>query len=578
MDDLSPEDRELRDQMWRAGELEWKMDEHQKATSRLFHRWNAYRQTEEYEAEVIALDSTLEDVWGEECGRRVGKTSKWILELFMFALKRPGAVLTYATAHATDIGEIIVALAEMLSEDAPPDCKPEFAASKKAGAAGLYFPYREVGEPGKPGHFKGRSVIRLVGLDVNPKGARGRFTDGYVLSEAGFMRRLENLVRAVLGPQLQRRPWAFIVCESSTSEDPLHDFMEVIVPDCKARNAYIRQDLDDNLAISPREKAKAIRMAGGRGHAICEREYYCEQTRDPELLIIPEFQPDLHVHDWQRPAYGCALVAADPGSQDLFGLVFGYYDFLAAKRVIVRSWARRNASTLQVACVIAFYEWQLWGTWPPHEMRLIPVRREGKVEGWAEQLAAEPGGASSAAELHRMANVPDHERIHHGVHPVPGQWAYWTGQQFKGNPVARVSDTDLRLIQDLSMIYGLAFGKTRKDDADAQTNVLRHRIASGSYVYTPDAGPVINHVKGAMWNDKRTDWRRDDKKLGHYDCLASNIYWERNVHVIAAVNPIPPQYTDMKQWNVVRLPGTQERAPIGLGALSEAFGEQRAWR
>lgn len=526
--DAPPDDDELRatfEAAWRTGDLTWKLDPHQLRIYDLFAAWNVRRQTPEYTAHVKAVDATLDDVWVEDIARRHGKTAKWIVILTMLALARPGAVYTYGTAYQKDIAEIIVPLADMLLSDGPDDLRPVYKSSQREAHEGLYFP--------------NRGVIKLVGLDMHPNAIRGRFSDGMVLSEAGFMKRLDNLIRAVILPQFQRRPHAFLALESSTPEQLDHDFFK-IAADAKLRDAYVMRTIDDNEALDPREKEKAIRMAGGRGHPTCEREYYCVPTRDPEKVIVPEFDEALHVREHARPRHARAYVAADPGSRDLFGLVFGYWDFLAAKAVIEASWARRAPSTRQVACVTAYYEWTLWGRWPPRKLASVPERRNDERDGWRELLAGIEGDAAHAADLHRMANTPVERRPSEmwiGRESPEDRFTFWNGRRWELNPALRRTDVDHRFVADLDIEHGIGFGATAKDDADAQINALRDAHGANRIVYLPTAGPVIQHVAGGRWNDKRTDWERT-ATLGHCDLLACMIYFWRNVQ--RDHNPMAP--------------------------------------
>lgn len=527
---------------WRAGQLWWKLDAHQLEIYHAFHDWNQRRQTEDYAALVVAREATLDDVWVEEIARRFGKTSKWIVMLAELAIQRPGSVFTYGCAWQKDIGEIIVPLSKLLLGDGPEEVSPEYRGSSGENHQGLYFP--------------NGSLIKLVGVDVHPDALRGRFSDAVVLSEAGFIKNLEDTVRAVLLPQFQRRPWAFLALESSTPKQPDHDFERVFVHDARKRDAYVMRTIDANAALSERDKAKYLRQSGGRGHPVCEREYYCVKTRDPGQVVIPEFNEAEHVREHQRPMYARCLVAADPGSRDLFALVFGYYDFLSACGVIERSWAKRNASTKEVACVTALYEHELWGKWPAYKTRSIPLHASDGIQGWCDLLTGE-ADREQCEHLRDMANTPLDQR-------PPERWpelrpadrfVYWDGVEFRQNPALRTTDVDLRFVRDLVIEYDLAFSPTAKDDADAQRNNLRDAIGSGKLTFLPGAGPVIQHVNNAIWNEKRTDYERH-KVFGHYDCLAALVYWWRNTP--RNENPAPPQYIGMDRERQFKSPFVQQ--------------------
>jgi hypothetical protein len=560
---------EFAGQLWRAGRLaDWKLDPHQLDVHSLFIEWNEFRQTQEYLDLVLANDTTLDDVWVEEIGRRFGKTAKWLIVLAEIAITRVGAVLMYGTAYQKDISEIIVPLANQLFADAPDDVRPRYQRSKQGGNEGLYFP--------------NTSVIKLVGLDEHPDAARGRFSDGIVLSEAGFMKGLEDLVRSVLLPQFQRRPWAFLACESSTSKETDHDFMRVFVPDAKLRRAYVMRTIDDNVVLGDREKAKHIRMAGGRGSVTCEREYYCVQMRDPQDLVIPEFSPKAHVRDWKRPEFAYCMTAADPGMQDLFGQVWGYWDWQEAKLVIERSWAQRNASTRKVAAVNAAMEYEIWGVHPPARMRHIPLRTTEERIGWVDLLKGERV-ANLAFRMHQLANAERRPELRWEVGHPPGHFTFWDGAAFVQNPYMRFSDIELRLMQDLSVEYDMLFNPTAKDDVEAQINLVRDWFADGRIVFLPDAGPVIEHVGNALWNDKRTDWQRH-KVFGHYDCLSALVYLVRNINNVRARKPSPPQFTDRRAHDVATMfqpPFIRDEVRVlsdAFGANDNGVGAQRRWR
>lgn len=555
------EARERIEAAWRIGELSWKLDPHQLDVYGQFVEWNERRRTAEYADENERLGAEFDDVFVHEAGRRVGKTHGWLTVLIEVAQRTPGLRLTYATAFQKDIAEIIVPLHNIIVADAPEDLRSEYKGSYKEQHEGLFFP--------------NGSAIKLVGVDMHPQALRGRFSDGIALSEAGFIKNLARLLRSVILPQFQRRPWAFCILESSTPEVPGHDFESVFVPDAKLRGAYRMQTIDDNLQISEREKAKAIRQAGGRGHPTCEREYYCVQTRDPERSILPEFSEAQHVRAFERPAHARAYVIADPGQVDLFGIVFGYWDFLSYRAVIERSWARRNAGTRQVACVIAFYEWLLWGTPPPHKLREITMRRSGGRDGWSEYLVGiDEATPERIEQVHALAQ--DEKRVDRwiGREAPDDRFTYWGGRQWKQNPASRHSDVALQLVVDLEKDYGVHFATTMKDDADAQRHALRAALGANKLFLDPGAGDVITHFRDGVWNARHTDYERTERH-GHFDLLACGVYFWRNLQ--RDRNPFAPDahLADAGGAFVQERPAYQTRE---AAAVANAFGKPGRWQ
>lgn len=558
--------------MWRKGDLLWKLDPHQREVYDAFEEWNQRRLTPEYEEAVIVSGATLDDVWVEEIGRRFGKTAKWIILLAQIAIRRPGATLMYGTAYNKDIGEIIVPLARQLLDDGPDDVRPVYRTARQESNQGLFFP--------------NGSSIKLVGLDEHPDAARGRFSDGIVLSEAGFMRGLEDLVRAVLIPQFQRRPWAFLALESSTPKQANHDFNRIFVADAKLRNAYIKRTIDDNKAITEREKERHIRQAGGRGHAVADREYFCKQTRDPHDMVIPEFDRAKHVREHQRPEYGCAIAAADPGMRDLFGAVWAYWDFHAAKLVVERSWAAKNAATRRVAAVFAAIELQLWGTPPPLRMSRVPLRgsQDGiEAMGWYDLLRGEPE-QFMAGRLFELCQAKRSERPKEEwtIGYPAGRFVYWNGKHYAPNPMRRVSDIEIRMLADVQLEFGFEFEPVATEDVEVGINLVRDWFAADRITILPGAGPVIAHVEDAIWNEKRTDWERN-KDQGHFDCLSALIFAVRSADQLRARRPFPENYIDRHDPRLGIMPWHTPNGQFGqnsadIRSLVTNLDNRRPWR
>lgn len=565
--DLSFEDRleaAARAELWHRGELcSWKLEEHQLEVWKLFEEWNERRHTPEYTLSSELNGATLDDVWVEKLARRFGKTAKWIIGASQICLRNPGYIGTYATAFQKDIAEIIVPLCNLLLADGPDSLRPKYQGTKQGSHEGLFFP--------------NGSIIRLVGIDEHPDALRGRFSDFFIISEAGYVRNLEETVRSVILPQFQRRPHAFLALESSAPKQAGHDFERVFVPDAKVRGALCTRTLDDNKAISDKDRAKYIREAGGRGHPTCEREYYNDIRLDTESAVVPEFDFRRHVVSRETlgplPEHYQAYVAADPGSRDLFGLVFAYWDFERARLVVQRSWARRNAPTRKVAAVVAAYEYLLWGREPHPKMD----RFLDPGNGWHSLLRGEET-EFLADDLSRICKSGAKFQDKFVQRPTSPQLStYFRDGKFHVNPAHRSTDVDPRMVQDMSIEYGLLFSPTAKDDAEAQRNVLRDAVHAGKVVFLKDAGPVIDHIQNAEWNEKRTDYERHPV-YGHFDCLAALIYLFRNISMQANPNP-PMHFGDGRRPEVATYRWHADRNVVKTGAdalLEHLAGRQ--WR
>lgn len=487
--------------LWRMGELSWKLDDHQLEVYDLFHEWDARRKTAEYERVVEETGATLDDVWVEEIGRRFGKTAKWIVMLFEIAIRRPGSMLTYACAAQKSIGQIIVPMANEMSADCPSDLRPKYQGTRGALHEGLYFP------------DSNGSVIKLVGIDEHPDALRGQFSDGVVISEAGFVRGLNETVRSVLLPQFQRRPWAFLALESSTSKQLGHDFLREFVPDAKLRGAYVMRTIDDNHAISAKDKAKFIREAGGLESALCKREYYCIAEPDPETTIVPEFDPKRHVvPPGEVPQYAHCYEACDPGTTDLMAVVWAFWDARRQKLVVQRSWAKANESTENLSKIVKDTERELW----------------------------------------------------RGL-------TYYDGARQLPNPLLRVIDPEpagQRIIVDMRTSYGLIFMPTDHTDADAALFALRDAFKNDRIEIWEDSGPCAGHLEAGSKNPENGKWDRHPL-FGHFDCIAALRDLWRNVK--RDRDPYPPAIPDPAE-QFTREDVSRLREPARVRALNDVMG------
>lgn len=510
--------------MWRAGDLSFLMHSGQLRLRDQFHAWRMIDQLE-----LTHEDGALPLVFAVEGGKRFGKTTAalWIAhELAVWFAKTHGrpAMMRYTSAFQKTIDEIIGSVAPQVFETAPPDCEAQYHGKRGPLPAGFYWP--------TSGPTMG-ARLALAGLDMNKNALRGQGNDFDFISEAAFIDKLDYTVRNVLIHQYHQRAWSRMMVETSAPEVLGTDWEMTILPDAKARGAVFSATIEDNPRLSRREKDFWIGQAGGRGNPNCEREYFNVISASVEQQVIPEFLEAKHVADTPRPKHAIAMAAMDPGMRDLFAIIWGYWDAARAKLVVERDWAQRNASTAQVAEVIKAAELDLYG---PH-----------------------------AGSTQRF-----------GIN-APAGFVYWDGKDFRANPMQRVSDTEARLIGDLTVDYKIAVQNTLKDDKEAALYALRNAFRDGKVEIHPRCQKLISHVRTARWNEKRTDYERTPQH-GHYDLLDALVYLWRMVQPIRNQDPFPPAHID-KQDRGVLFMQPPAATPHALRGLQDAFGGRRgAWR
>jgi hypothetical protein len=462
----TPDKSALIAKLWRAGKLRYKLHKSQKEVYDDYRAWEAHA-FQERKADRI-LPGVFPRVFMFDISRRWGKDFAGLLIRIEDAIRRPGGRFTYATAYQKDISSIVVPLFHEICEDCPLDIKPEFKQSFQGTEAGFHFP--------------NGSVILLIGIDRNPDGMRGRYSDGITISEAGFVDRLEYAILSVLYPQLQGkdRLHATVIVNSTPPEIPGTWYDKELLPDCKEHSRYAKRTIEDNPLLGNAQLEEFIRAAGGRDSERCRREYFVERIRSDDHVVLPEFSTAKHVRSLTPPKYGVGFTVIDPGVRDLCGVAVGYLDFELHKMVFKRSWAKRGANTKEVAEAI-------------------------------KELEAD----------------------------VFKDLRYWSGRAVVENPFQRFSDTEARMILDLGQLHKLKFAAADKQDSEAALNALRVALTNEHIIVDPAAKEMISHMENAVWNKNRTSYDRS-VAYGHFDMVDVAKYAWRMMNSSLKKNPVPP--------------------------------------
>lgn len=509
--------------LYAMGDLSWMLQEHQLADYDAFRAWNKQRQQPEYRSWIREIDALFDNLWVDECARRDGKTAKWLVADVEESIRRPGARGLIATPQQKAIGGIIVPLTKILFKNAPKRYFPEYHTTRGADHECLYISATD-------------SVIKLVGLDRHPDATRGQFLDFAHITEAAFVKGLEELVTAVLMPQFRYRPWAWLAMETSTAKAPDCDFNRIFREDARLRGTYRRRTISENPTLTPEEIEHEERRSGGKNSSVTRRELYCEEVRDPDEMVVPEFDETVHVVDprhWPRPRYALAHVGIDPGTTDPLGMVWLYFDWLRQCIVVEGAWMKANASTGEVVRVTQDFERELWGS----SHREAGERRRELTIADAIRVTGD----------HKVLEVDD-DALTYWDH---GEWS------LKPNPYSRVSDIANRFILDLNTDYGMNVRPADKSPGskEADTEHLRTlfeaRPVKIVILKNGRTEKLIEQLRSGMWNtddnNHRTDWQRS-KTLGHLDCLAAlkyvvrDVIWTRNPNRPGFVEPQAPDH------------------------------------
>jgi hypothetical protein len=172
----------------------------------------------------------------------------------------------------------------------------------------------------------------------------------------------------------------------------------------------------------------------------------------------------------------------DLGWKDLTVVLFGYYDFRAAKLIIQDEYVANE-----------------------HDLQL-PVMIQA---------------------------IKDKER---------SLWYNYLTNEIR-KPYLRISDIDYIVMSEISRASNgeISFAAAKKDDSDAALNNLRVMLAAKKIIIDPKCKTLIRHLKNVKWassKNKNKFARSPDN--GHYDAVDALKYLVR--HVAYGKNPYPPSY------------------------------------
>lgn len=322
--------------------------------------------------------------------------------------------------------------------------------------------------------------LYLFGVDKDHyKKGRGKKTHLGIVDEAGFCEPscsdgVRGFVNSVLLPQTFGRDVnGCVVIGTTPAETPAHPSVQLRA-ECESVGAFAKIDIDQTAHyFGPDIVAEYARESGGRETTTFRREYGCEEVIDEGRAVIPEFAA--LANELVKP------VPRPTWEQPTMALDVGFKDLMAS----------------------------VYGYWDFHTATLM-VQAESTRQGATTRKVAEDVEATEAF-----------------CWPVEGS---------KRRDIVRWSDTDLRLIADLSVEHALHVNPTAKDDKEAQVNGLRLLVQAKKIRIDPSCRVLIATLKSAIWNKSRTEFEHIGI-LGHADALDALLYLARNVD--RHTNPFP---------------------------------------
>lgn len=504
---------------WNAGNLSYKFHpEQKKVADQIVESWGF-------------TQSSMDRIFTGDISRQFGK------DYLMSALgigacykRRKPTRICYAAPTREMLKELIVPTIVDLFRDCPPDLLPEEVrkGTFERTADTLTWPW-------------GARIV-LCGVDLHPDRLRGPATYGFLFTECAFVSNLVDLVDGVILPQLLTVPDGWTIMMSTPPVTPAHPWTVKYIPEAQERKMYAKRVITDNARLSPQQIAAAVKALGGPASTRVRRELYCEHIVESTAVVIPEFDDANIIRDdeYQMPPFADAYTAMDPGIIHATGILGAYYDFKADKLIVDWDYAKPGQNSRALSRVIRAREHQFWG---------VPYEKPKSL--------TQPAWEAEEA-LIRGEYLPD-------IRPPSSPLTSQRNGRLMPAPFMRFSDTDSRLIGDLSTEHGIVFNAASKDDLEAAINSLRLRIAERRILFKARAVNAINHTRNGQWNKQRTKFA-EQPGGGHYDCLAALVYLNREIPW--GRNPNPPQFFDKRTHFV---PGAPVQSTPTIRALNAIF-------
>lgn len=327
--------REARDQLWRMGDLVWKLDSCQRGL------YNFYQENKN---KTIVVNAS----------RRLGKSYFLLTVALERCLRFPNSIIKYIQPTREMIRDNLNPDFELMLEDCPLDIRPVF---KTQGNVWL---------------FPNGSRINVAGTDgKNYNKLRGGNADLCIVDEAGFCSDLKHIINSILIP-LTTITKGRIILSSTTPTEPDHEFNEYM--EYAELNSYlIRKTIMDAIEdckhdLNPRITEEVVgdiikSLPGGVNSDAFRTEYLCQRIHNSSDAVLPEWDEEMQkdcIVNWPRPIFYDRYVAMDIGFVDLTVALFGYWDYDHSVLVIEDEYVQKQGTTRQLAEGIKEKETALW--------------------------------------------------------------------------------------------------------------------------------------------------------------------------------------------------------------------------
>ena len=301
--------KQVKEELFRRGELSWLLYEHQRPIYRKIR-------------EVLASTGTDDNSYVIDCARQYGKSFCMFVIAVEECIRYPFQTVVYVGPLKSQVVEIVTEKTfRTVFEYCPPNLLP------KLDGSALVFP--------------NGSRIRLAGTDnKNYENLRGGIAHTVLLDEAGFMADLDIGVLPSVTPMLKTTGGKIIF--ASTPPPTLdHPYIQIL-RDHDESGLISTYTIWDDKSLTESQLQTIIKQCKGRDTTLFKREYECQRIVEASLQVVPELTQEHaltlkvdseYLNDKLRP-YWKKYVVVDTGVRDHTAVIFAHYNYHTKKLIV----------------------------------------------------------------------------------------------------------------------------------------------------------------------------------------------------------------------------------------------------
>lgn len=216
----------------------------------------------------------------------------------------------------------------------------------------------------------GQSELVMAGFEQALEALRGQEFQLVILEESGLSNpeqyeyTLDSVIRpCLLHAKNQGGILGKIVHATTPSRHIEHPLHTITIPKTQALNSFFKYTIEDNPLLTKKQIEAAIEEAGGRNSVACQREYFCELTRDTSIVVVPEFDKQIHIQNVRLPEHFRPQITIDfGGTRDKTCALYHYWDYLQSKYVIYDELHWDNQTQTNTIITDIKNKWKDWST------------------------------------------------------------------------------------------------------------------------------------------------------------------------------------------------------------------------